>query len=492
MSTGTGVATSIQRLCDDIMFIVRGTPVATRVSQIRARMDEPLRVAVAGRVKAGKSTLLNALVGERLASTDAGECTRIVSWYRRGHSYDVHAYLTNGYRQSLPFTRNNGKLEIELGNLTPGQIERLDVEWPSSNLATVTLIDTPGLVSLDDSVSVRTRDFLALEDDDRQSDADAVIYLMRHLHRRDAGFLESFYDPSLSNPSPVNAIAVLSRADEIGGGRADALESASRIAGRYASDPNLQALAVTVLPVAGLIAETGVTIQEHEAASLRVLATMNPGELEKMMLSVDRFVTSDASDLLVETRHELLQRFGIFGIRLTVEAIRTDQADSATELAELLIRVSGLQELRSLLASHFRARAQALKGRSALASLRVCAREIAIQNPAGARRMVSEIEKVESSIHAFAELRLVHLMLTGTLRLSTRERTELELLTGEGTAAERCGLPADASVSQIRDHVLNRIAHWRQRIASPLSTRDAVEAFEIVARSYEGIYAGLY
>ncbi len=36
------------------------------------RLGEPLRVAIAGKVKAGKSTLLNALVGDELAPTDAG------------------------------------------------------------------------------------------------------------------------------------------------------------------------------------------------------------------------------------------------------------------------------------------------------------------------------------------------------------------------------------------------------------------------------------
>ena len=60
------------------------------------RLDEPLRVAIAGKVKAGKSTLLNALVGEELAPTDAGECTRIVTWYRDGITYRVTLEPSDG------------------------------------------------------------------------------------------------------------------------------------------------------------------------------------------------------------------------------------------------------------------------------------------------------------------------------------------------------------------------------------------------------------
>src|SRR5262245_37496490 len=76
---------------------------AVAAKAIRERLEGPLQVAIAGRVKAGKSTLLNALVGERLAPTDAGECTRIVSWYRKGPSYQVSARLRDGRDQQLVF-----------------------------------------------------------------------------------------------------------------------------------------------------------------------------------------------------------------------------------------------------------------------------------------------------------------------------------------------------------------------------------------------------
>ncbi|MDF2492354.1 MAG: GTP-binding protein [Microbacterium sp.] len=58
-------------------------PAASRIlDELEVRLREPVRIAIAGMVKAGKSTLLNALIGEQIAPTDAGECTRTVIWYR--------------------------------------------------------------------------------------------------------------------------------------------------------------------------------------------------------------------------------------------------------------------------------------------------------------------------------------------------------------------------------------------------------------------------
>ena len=70
-------------------------------------------------------------------------------------------------------------------------------------------------------------------DDDTPTEADAVIYLMRHLHAADAAFLESFRDRGGRPGHRGQHVAVISRADEIGGGRVDAMFSARHIAQRY-------------------------------------------------------------------------------------------------------------------------------------------------------------------------------------------------------------------------------------------------------------------
>src|SRR5690606_2785889 len=230
-------------LLADAHDLYRGTPQAAHLDVLAARLEQPLRIAVAGRVKAGKSTLLNALIGDRLAPTDAGECTRIVTWYQDGHTYRVLAHpATGGTARQLRFHRDGGALHIDLGDLAPDTVSHLEVTWPSRALRTATMIDTPGIGSLSDRTSARTWDTLAPAppratlppDTEDDTPADAVTSLRRHLHRDDLDFLHAFPDTEVSRPNPVNAIAVLSRADEIGVGRLDAMASARRIAHRMA------------------------------------------------------------------------------------------------------------------------------------------------------------------------------------------------------------------------------------------------------------------
>ncbi len=487
MTLGDSVTREVKELLETTAAEIPGSPYATQLNGLADRIDGPLRVAIAGRIKAGKSTLLNALVGERLAPTDAGECTKVVSWFRHAAGYQVSARLINGGERTLAFKRDRGALDIELGGLTERDIRSIQIGWPAKSLTEVTLIDTPGLASINDENSRRTRDFLEVESD-LTPEADAVIYLMRHMHRSDMEFLDAFMDRSVSAASPVNAVAVLSRADEIGACRLDAMVSADRIANRYRQDPNVRSLAATVVPVAGLLAETGLTLREDEVAALRTLVATEPAALELMLLSAEHFCELHASDLTVEIRRELIDRLGIFGLRVAVQEV-SKGATTAAALAPRLVDHSGLGELRRLIVEHFLPRARLLKARSALVSARMLVPDLRAVHAAAADQLERGAERIDASAIEFARLRAAHLVSSAGLRLAEGEDSDLERLLLGATARDALGLPSKAGADQVKRVALEAVAHWRNRASDPLAEPALIEVYETAARTSESIYA---
>lgn len=482
------LASAIRRLVEGALQLADDPETELEAAQVMRRYDEPLRVAIAGRTKAGKSTLLNALVGERLAATDAGECTKIVTWYRYALGYRVAAELRTTGLRDLTFRRNEGELEIELGDLELDGIERIEVGWPSQKLVDVTLIDTPGLGSTDQQTSERTTEALLEDGLEGPGEADAVIYLMRHLHRADTQFLEAFTDRSISQASPINAIVVLSRADEIGAARSDALDSARSIAARYASDPRVRELVSGVVPVAGLIAETGATLREQEFGWLRDIAALDGDRREALLHSVDRFRDADLHPHGWEIREELLRRFGLFGLRTAIGLIVSGTTRTATELSQALLALSGIRDLQRQLGDRYTTRARALKARTALTALRSIADRLERRGVVAATDLVADIERVEASSHEIDQLRLAHLVLTGLVKMNEDEREEIERLSGSGSLAVQAGAPEGAGPDEIRAAALSGVERWRSRTGDPFSDRRTVEAAEIISRTYENIY----
>ena len=484
---GMSAPEEVLGLCRTAVRETMGGPYADRAVEIQARLEGPLRVAIAGRVKAGKSTLLNALVGVRLAPTDAGECTKLVSWYQRAPGYEVNARLPGGGTRPVPFHRRDGSLDVELGDVDPSQVERLEIGWPASTLAELTLIDTPGLASVNDENSRRTRDFLEHEQG-HTSDADAVIYLMRHLHQRDVEFLDAFMDRSVAAASPVNTVAVLSRADEIGAGRLDALDSAGRIAARYRDHETVRSLTGAVIPMAGLLAETGLTLREDEVAALRQLVAMEETALERLLLSADHFCDLDASPLTVELRRNLLGRLGLYGLRLSIDALRSRRASTASDLSALLVERSGLVDLRRLIADHFLPRARILQARTALANLRHLAAQLRSDAPASAEQIDREAERIEAGSVQFGQIRAAHLVVSETAKMGDEERAEVQRVVLASSRTVALGLPEDADPDRQKAVALSGIERWRARAGDPLAEPAVLEVCETMARSYEGLY----
>jgi len=487
VATAGGVADQVLAVARRVVSEAPNQRAKDHAQAVVDRLSGPLRVAIAGRVKAGKSTLLNALVGERLAPTDAGECTKIVSRYRRGPSYEVVARLRGGRTEPLAFSRTGGSLDVKLGSLREADIETLDISWPTSTLETITLIDTPGLASLNDENSRRTREFLEF-DEGKPSDADAVIYLMRHAHRSDVAFLDAFMDRSVTAASPVNAVAVLSRADEIGAGRLDAMESAARIAQRYSVDPSLTGLCAAVVPLAGLLAETGLTLREDEVAALRMLAGTPGDVLERMLLSTDQFCATSASELTVELRRNLLDRLGLYGVRLALRAITAGQATTAAALGPILVEQSGLTALRQLITRHFMPRARILQARSALVALRSLSRSLQEVAPDLAGEVDRRLEQIEASTVQFAQVRGAHLVGSGAVGVPAADKAELDRLFATSEPISALGLSAGASTDQIQQAALAGIGKWRTAASDPLADPTSVEVFDTAARVLEAIY----
>jgi hypothetical protein len=382
--------------------------------------------------------------------------------------------------------RTDGKLNLQLAGRRPADIERLVVEWPSRSLQASTLIDTPGIDSLSSEVSARTTTFLTPSDE--PSAADAIVYLLRHLHSSDVRFLESFHDQAAGRATMVNTVGVLSRADEIGAGRLDALVSAQRVSRRYRDDPTIRQLCQTVVPVAGLLAQTGRTLRQSEYNALQVLANCPRDVTESLLLSVDRFIRSDADvGVEPEDRERLLDRLGVFGVRLSITMIRAGLRD-ATALSDDLVKRSGLRELRRLIAVQFTERRDLLKARSALLAVDRILRE---QPRPGTAEVGQAVERILAGAHQFRELRLLSALRAPGLDLSPDATTDAErLLGGSGTSAElRVGLERGASAAQVRSAAMDALRRWRERAESPLTDRATAAACRVVTRSCEGVLA---
>lgn len=484
--TTTGLGGRVRGLLERAGEAYAGHGGATNVlSALRGRFDEPLRVAVAGKVKSGKSTLLNALVGQPLAATDAAECTRFVTWYRHGPTYRAVAERPDGSTTPVDLERGPTATALDLDGVLVDEVERLVVEWPAPLLRTTTLIDTPGLGSLTTEVSARSEAFLAPAEG--TSPADAVLYLTRHLHATDVRFLEAFRDDDAGPPSPVNAIGVLARADEVGGGRLDALDAAGRVAHRYRADPQVRRLCQTVLPVAGLLAQGATLLTQRDHEALVRLAGAPDDEAQAILHSAERFATRPAAvELALEERAHLLDLLGLFGVRLARDLLTRGVASTASGLAAELRRRSGLEELQDALATQFTARAELLKARAALAAL---GRLVLDVPPGDGGRLAAALEEVEAASHELAELRLLLALRTGAVQLPEAEAREVETLVERAglPAADRLGLDAAASAGDVGALVADAVARWRRRAEHPLADPATVAASQVVVRTYEGL-----
>jgi predicted GTPase len=493
---------SVANLCHRLQSQVTART-AAGFTEVLRRLGGPLQVAVAGRIKSGKSTLVNALIGRRVAPTEVGECTRLVTRFQYGTVDRVEVVFNDGRKQVLPFA-SDGMIPAELG-VNIDEVSHIEAYLTNAVLQGMTVIDTPGLGSLDAASVSRTEELLGAAkhrtgDDEEGSDdlddtsrnavagAEAVLYVVTQgVRADDQQALAAFTAATASREAgPVNAIAVLNKADTIApesvsGAGGDVWQAATMLAEKQAA--MLKPRVADVLPVIGLIAESAESggFTSADAEALRQLSTMDDDILQTMLISADIFTTWEC-DVPSGTRLRLLEKLDLYGVGRAVAAIRAEPEITAGALRRALLEASGLAAIRNRLNIVFAARADGIKAAAALASVTALAH--ASGDPGERQRVHDAIEVLlaKPEAHQLRLLEALTLVASGAVDMPEDLSEEVLRVGSNADIGAQLGMPGGAR-AELAPFALERAGWWRSFAsfgATPAQSRVA----HVVHRAY--------
>ena len=484
-----------------------------KLLEARERMKQPMRVAIVGLIKAGKSTMMNALLGETVVATGTIEATFNVNWLRYGPTASLRVHFkenrppeTRSLEDLERLTRRSDEYRDYLLS-----ISYIEVFYPNAILQILNLIDTPGLASVYRDDSQGTIEFLKLHGPEltkttkqEASNADAVLYLFSHsIAAGDKAIVEMFQGPMMGHASPINSIGVLTKVDAFWPDCDDALEGGHEIVERLQNDhPQLRRLFYSIEPMCGLLAWGAQTLTNEEFETLKQLAALPEGRFQKILNDAERFTTREYPDVPISLtrRAAVLDRLGQYGIWHSYHILKAEVNDKQ-RLTEKLLSHSGLEKLKNLILAHFGNRAYLIKLDAALRPIyEACFRAKRREDIQGLdRNLVERIEgefgQLKDNEFGFSELDVLRDYYQGKLPFTPKEVQQLLQITGEFGTSDRqrlglpeiAGVPTEADLKEVLQTAQDSASYWRRRAIDPGASRETERAAGILGDAYDRI-----
>ncbi|MFE1959267.1 dynamin family protein [Streptomyces sp. NPDC059479] len=482
-----------------------------RLNEIRERFRARLRVAVVGRVSAGKSTLVNALLGEERSPTGVTELTFNVTRLRHAERESLTVHYRDGRpsRQRSPDelwrlvaqARHDPERLAELR-----AVDWLDLGVPNQRLARFDLVDTPGLDSYFGEESARTLRFLGRTGQDvhtatveHASRADALVMVFASgLAESEERLLEEVTGAGLRAVEPMTSVGALTKIEYYWPACPDPVAEGGRVADRLMTKSGGRRILFELVPVASLLATGAAACTERDAADLVELSRISPSLLEARVRRGPYFASRDYADLPVgrERRAALLRRFGGYGTVLACALARDGLTDRAG-LREELLRRSGVVRLGQVLTEHFGNRADLVKLDAAVKEMGELPALPAQPGQSGQdaepwmrwrlEEAADHVTRLRLTEHAFRELALLRRVYDGSVVLTSQELSHVLRITGEygDSPAARLGLPADSSPSSLVSAALRQQTYWAGVDLDAARGAATAEAVRTVRRSYD-------
>jgi GTPase SAR1 family protein len=482
------------------------------------QLEAPMRVAIVGIAKAGKSTFMNAILGEYVVFTDTEEATFNVSKF----TYAAQKSLLIHYKE--PGRQPEAKPFEDLKQLTVRDKERWDylssikyveIFYPNPILKLFSLIDTPGLESAFGTDSDNTQEFmstnqqylsiygaeLAMATQLEAQQADAVIYLFdRSLAQVDQDFLQKFSGEDLATISPLNAIGGLTQIDKLFLD-IDKNESLMATAQEVVKElPSIaQSLFYQIQPISGFLAWGAQSITDREWDILAELAKIPQPKMNDLLFSYDSFIKPDKKvDISIEDRKIIRDRLNLYGISLVYKSLNQGVTDRS-KIVNLLLKESGVDDLIAVIKSHFGNRAHIVKLNAVFNQLQDHAeksrRELYGEPERALAQILRSLQKIASQENSFKELQVLHDYYDHKLDdFSIAEAQELLCITGEhgNSCCAKLALTPAATTAEMLLKATAGMNKWRSKSQqSSGKNRIYLSAANVMHDSYQEIFMRL-
>lgn len=524
----TNLLADASRMCDSC---ADATELGFTINELKKRVNVPLRVAVVGIMKAGKSTLMNALVKDKLVFTGNVETTYTVSWFKYGEKPSLRIVFrqtekekaTGKQPESLtaPF-EDLEKWTVRVKakeNPRIKDVAYIEIFYPNEILKTLELIDTPGLSSSYQLDAQNTLDFLGVKSaaeareleqvtQREASQADAIIYAFtRSAGETDQELLNQFHGSSMSgSSSPINALGVYTRSDFSWEpeSRQTPVELARRITEKTMQHPEMKRLLYTTLPVTAKVVEGIRELNQAEWDYLKELSELDRSVIAELIEYVPDFTSKKADEYpdsevrevvgSPEMRKSVEEKVSVYGISEITHYLR--EGKKQAEILELLYERSGVKAVNELITSHFGNRSFLIKTQYIFQYLKEECGKLyrSTENKTVkdiCRYILDEIDHIETTQHVFQELRILQDYYNLRFKFNDEdEYREFLEITGEtGKHCEaRLGLKEVYQVTDLAEVAKGKVRQWHARANEFGVSRHYEQAAKVIARSYEILY----
>lgn len=473
-------------------------PLKQRMLAGVAKLEEPIQVAIIGKIKASKSTLVNAIIGKpNFAPTDLLEATWNVTWIQSGETNGVaEVVLKDGTRRAIPMLQWQqiavGEGDTNVIGLSKDDIKRkiqyIRLSDDSPILESVNIIDTPGLDAKRELDSQNTINFL-----DGVCRPDAIITLFVH-NMTDSmmGVVDDFIGAG-GSLTPLNSIGVMAKMDmqwNIGYWGKNMLVEMRRMANKqFEKYASLRKSLFRIYPISALMFMNAQIMTQEQLNELWLLTQVDESTLKRCMGGDSTFVNAEQLPLSQEQRKQLCESFGRYSIYLIINQLRKhSDADLAT-IKAMLRQESGADALMEAIYNHFGARANLLKAQSLYQNLlgecnRLTADKTVGSQIRGIKLMLSNAFK--DVIYEVREYALMTAIYDNKAPfLSEEEKQEFNRLCGEkgSDAHSRLNMPYDATPEEMYSECLLRARIYRRK-AQALVEMARCDAMRLMKESY--------